>query len=561
MHTPQKALSQRVAAAKTAAQSPSASIAVESAVDTPKATGPLIRPVNFVDYGSSRGGAQKLKDTPQLKGTPHPKDTPRRLTIDGVEYELLPSSSKSAPEESYGPPAHSVAFQAIAEVDSEEESITSMQTIAPEEILPINLPSVLAAIDGSHPIVGISRWRVQQAYAQLSQARALWLPSIQAGLSFHRHDGNYQASNGDIVDVNRNSFQYGLGAGATGAGTTMPRPGIVAQFHLADAIFQPKRAQKAAWARGHAARATLNKQLLSAASAYIDLVGKHQSLEIRTAALNRLEELSRITNDYAETGQGLKADADRMSTELALAESQQVAAQQHIEEASAVLAQAISLDSEAALVPMDLNAVPLNLGGDQPTDGGTLIATALASRPELKECQTLVAAACEAYKREKYSACVPSVLLGFSTGGFGGGLGSNLANIDDRYDFDAMLTWQTRNLGFGERAARREKSAQVQQAKFEKIRVMDDVARQVRSALAKSKSASRQMQITQAAISRAEDSHRRNLERIRDGLGLPLEALQSIKALEATQGAYSQAVSEYNLAQIELQWAMGFPIQ
>ncbi len=39
----------------------------------------------------------------------------------------------------------------------------------------------------------------------------------------------------------------------------------------------------------------------------------------------------------------------------------------------------------------------------------------LATRPELKESQALVAAACEAYNREKYAPFVPSVLLGFST--------------------------------------------------------------------------------------------------------------------------------------------------
>jgi len=53
---------------------------------------------------------------------------------------------------------------------------------------------------------------------QLQRSRVLWLPSLQTGFSYHRRDGNYQASNGAIVDVNRNSLQYGFGMGATGAG-------------------------------------------------------------------------------------------------------------------------------------------------------------------------------------------------------------------------------------------------------------------------------------------------------------------------------------------------------
>ena len=48
-----------------------------------------------------------------------------------------------------------------------------------------------------------------------------------------------------------------MGAGAVGAGTT-PQPGIVAQFQLVDAIFQPAIAQRNAWAQEHARDAVLN---------------------------------------------------------------------------------------------------------------------------------------------------------------------------------------------------------------------------------------------------------------------------------------------------------------
>ncbi|MEM9588744.1 MAG: hypothetical protein AAGA03_15790 [Planctomycetota bacterium] len=177
----------------------------------------------------------------------------------------------------------------------------------------LNLPSVLAMVGGQHPAVGFARWRVQEAYAELARAEALWLPSIRTGFSFHRHDGNYQASNGDIVDVNRNSFQYGLGVGGTGAGTT-PSPGVVAQFHFADAIFLPRVTRKTAWARSHAAGATLNRQMRDAAHAYLDLLDAHQLTRLLMESKTRLADLAKITLDYAEAGEGLQADADRLQT-------------------------------------------------------------------------------------------------------------------------------------------------------------------------------------------------------------------------------------------------------
>ncbi len=422
----------------------------------------------------------------------------------------------------------------------------------------LNLPTALAMVGGQHPAVGFARWRVQEAYAQLAAAEVLWLPSIQAGFSFRRHDGNYQAVDGNIVDVNLNSFQYGLGTGAIGAGTTA-RPGLIAQFHLADAIFQPKVAEKAAWARGHAAATVLNQQLLTAATAYIELLDAYQDARILEESRERTAELSKITGDFAEAGEGLQADADRMQTELSLIDTRLLSAHERIAVASARLAQAISLDSNSQILTMDTIAVPLDLialGSDR----ASLISMGLSTRPELKESQALVAAACEAYKREKYAPFVPSVLLGFSTGGFGGGLGNDLSNVDNRYDFDALMSWQVRNLGMGEQAARRATTARIQQARFEQLRVMDQVALDITESYSQVEFRRQQIEVSQKAIASAANSYTRNLERIRNAQGLPIEVLQSVQALETARRAYLNAVISYNQAQFRLQWALGWPV-
>jgi len=427
-----------------------------------------------------------------------------------------------------------------------------------DNVITMNLPTALSMIGGQHPAVGFAQWRVQEAYARLEQANVLWLPSIQPGFSFHKHDGNYQASDGTIVDVNRNSFQYGLGAGATGAGTT-PRPGIVAQFELADAIFQPDVARKTAWARGHAANGVVNEQLLTVSLAYLELLNAEQDLRIVEESLARTGTLSKLTSDYAATGQGLQADADRLQTEMRLVENRLAAARERADVASARLAQALSIDGCQRIVPLDPTVIPIELVSCE-LDKGCLIGTGLSNRPELKEAQALVSAAWDEYRRQKYSPFIPSVLLGLSTGGFGGGLGNTLGNVDDRYDFDAMLTWEVRNLGFGEGAARRQSEAQIQQAKFEKVRVLDQIAREVSEAHSQVLHRSARIGITEQAVRTAEDSYRRNLSRIRDGQGLPLEVLQSVRALEDARRAYLVAIIEYNEAQFRLQWALGWPV-
>jgi len=513
-------------------------------VDTPPAAHPEI---------------QTVSHTPAI-ATAQPESKMATLTLDGRTYRIhLAEELQTVPANHAQSLRQDSVMHAVGE--PQQLRVAQPEPIAqpePAPVVELNLPTALSMVGGQHPAVGFAQWRVQEAYARLDQAQILWLPSIQAGFSFHNHDGNYQASDGSIVDVHRSSLQYGLGAGATGAGTT-PNPGVVARFHLADAIFQPKIAQTTAWARGHAANGVVNTQMLRVATAYMELLSAEQDLRIIEESADRTADLARLTSDFAAAGQGLQADADRMQTQLILLRGRLASARERNAVASARLSQALSIGADQRIIPLDPTVVPIELVSLE-MDKPTLIQTGLGNRPELKESQALVAAACEQHRRQRYAPFVPSMLLGFTTGGFGGGLGNSVDNVNNRYDFDAQLTWEVRNLGFGEQSARRETAARVQQAKYEKIRVMDQVAREVAEAHSQVVHRAERISLTQQAIQSAEDSFERNLSRIREGQGLPLEVLQSVQALEESRRAYLTAVIDYNQAQFRLQWALGWPV-
>jgi outer membrane protein TolC len=89
---------------------------------------------------------------------------------------------------------------------------------------------------------------------------------------------------------------------------------------------------------------------------------------------------------------------------------------------------------------------------------------------------------------------------------------------------------------------------------------MDQVAQEVAQANVQVAFRRQQMEMAQAAITSARDSYQRNIERIRNGQGLPIEVLQSIQALETSQRTYLNAVADYNRAQLQLQWALGWPV-
>ncbi len=86
---------------------------------------------------------------------------------------------------------------------------------------------------------------------------------------------------------------------------------------------------------------------------------------------------------------------------------------------------------------------------------------------------------------------------------------------------------------------------------------MDQVAQEVAEANVQVGIRRQQLEMAQTAITSARESYQRNVDRIRDGQGLPIEVLQAIQALETSQRAYLNAVANYNRAQLQLQWALG----
>jgi outer membrane protein TolC len=327
---------------------------------------------------------------------------------------------------------------------------------------------------------------------------------------------------------------------------------------LADAIFQPRITERTAWARQHAADAVLQDRMLEAAVAYLELLEAAQDIAIADEILADTAELARVTDEYARTGQGLLSDADRLRTDLALRRNEAIRAHERFTVASARLAEVLSLQAECQLLPSEVTVVPIDLV-PMAHSRQELLASGLTYRPELKESRCLVAEACERLKREKFAPLVPSVLLGMSYGGFGGGVGGNVSRFNDRADFDAMAYWQVRNLGFGERAARDLTGSQIEQAKFTQVRLMDRIAREISEAQTQVQHRRQQIEVAEAAVAAAQQSYEHNIARIREGQGLPIEALQSIHALATARREYLSVVMDYNESQFRLQRALGWP--
>lgn len=422
---------------------------------------------------------------------------------------------------------------------------------------PISLDNVLSIADEQNPNVAFARERIAESYARVDRAQGLWLPSLRAGTNYYHHEGEVQDVLGNVFSTNKSNMYGGLGASA-GAGSGSPTiPGVVAQFHLTDAIFQPKITGHQAASREFGATAARNDVLRNTALAYLELLRAEQSLAIAEEALANTKKLVELTGNYAEAGQGLRADYERMLAEEGVREAEVAAGVEGVRVASARLIQLLHGDQTVRLSTNEPVVTPIGLV-DQHETPASLIATALTRRPELAEQKHLVCEAVERLNREKCAPLIPSVLLGMSYGAFGGGLGSTIGNTNDRLDVDALAFWEVRNLGIGERAARNEASAIVRQNEKRQLALMDQVAREVIEFHAKVVEREKRIEFSKKGIIAAERSYQLNSDRIKNAQGLPIESLQSVQALAIARLAYLNAVIDFNTAQFELCRAIGW---
>ena len=216
--------------------------------------------------------------------------------------------------------------------------------------LPIDFATALGLTAGQNPRIAFAQAQVQQAFAQYSAARVLWLPSIRTGMNYNKHEGEIQDVVGFSFPTSRGAAYGGLGAGAVGAGSPAI-PGIYAQFHLTDAIYQRQITGHALDAREWLSDAAINDQLLETAVAYLALLEALQRKAIAEQTAEHGQQLAEITGSFFRAGAGTQADADRAAAALAILKNDVTRADEAIAVASARLSQQLSTDPTFVLTP------------------------------------------------------------------------------------------------------------------------------------------------------------------------------------------------------------------
>jgi outer membrane protein TolC len=411
------------------------------------------------------------------------------------------------------------------------------------------------------------------ALRQLAAAQAL--PNLNLGTNYDAHGGALQRSNGSILRVDRNSLYLGLGAGAVGSGT-VNIPGLNYNINVGAGWYGLLAARQRVTTASAAADAVRNDVLLRVYLSYLDLLRADGRRAIATRNRTEAAELARVTDVYAKAGRGRRADADRAAVELRRRDADLTQAEADTLVASTRLCQLLNLDPSTRLRPTDGWAVPAPLVPD-PIPLADLIALALMQRPELAARRSEVREFLYQLSLAKVLPFSPTVILGFSAGGFGGGsdlvstppgvvqtngqtvIGPRFSSLDGRSDFDAAVFLTFRNLGVGNVALVRAADSRLKQSQLRELATLNLVRAQVAESHARAASRLLQIDATEKAVRDSSNAYEEDLTRIKAGAGLPLEVIDSLRLLGRSRYEYLDTIIDYNRAQVQLWVALGRP--
>ena len=406
----------------------------------------------------------------------------------------------------------------------------------------IDLATSLKLAGAQNLDVQIAREKLAEAKANQDSAQLQFFPWLSTGIAYRRHDNQIQDVAGSIIDVHKQSYA--------------PGGALTAQLDLGDAIYKSLAAKQLVKAADFALQAQQQDSVAAAALGYLDLA-------FARAAIGVAREAVRISTNYhaqlvvaVDVGLAFKGDLLRVQVQ---SERNQQLLRQAIENqraAGARLAQTLHLDPSIALEPGEDDVVPISLIATN-VNLLSLLSQAVADRPELRQSQSLSAAAREAKKGVQYGPWIPSIGAQVFVGGLGGGQGGDLGNFGNQEDYFVGLSWKFGPGGIFDRSRQRSSDARLKSSELNTAKVRDEISRQVVEAFARWQSQQDQMIAAGRALAAAAESLRLTQSRKEFGVGIVLENITAEQDLTRSRQDYLKTITQFNQAQFSLRQAIG----
>jgi outer membrane protein TolC len=405
-------------------------------------------------------------------------------------------------------------------------------------VLPVTLDAVLRLAEEQNPQLALARERVCQAFAEKDLADQRWLPEVNVGTGYYRHEGGIQDQDGTLV---RSS------AGALIAGAD-----LAARFDPRAAAFAKLDAARRTWQQKGELRRVTTEVLLDAAGTYIDLLAAHTGLAIARSLDADLRALDERAQKLANLEKGARVEVVRIDGEITGQQQIIRKLEGQARSASAKLAYLLNLDPCTEIVPADGQLVALSLA-DADAPCCDLVARAATCGPGLREMEAILALI---HKGMQDAAgpgrYLPVVTAQALEGSFGAGPNGSMT-FTNRFDFGVQARWNVTELLTAD-AQRRIGNSALAQAHLTYADLKGKLTLAVQEARESALSGREQMRLAEEQIKQARTALELSDVRQREGIqGSSFsEVLLAQRAVAAARANYLGVMREYDKAQLRL---------
>lgn len=399
------------------------------------------------------------------------------------------------------------------------------------------LRQVLQMARGRAIVLAIVAEDLEVARSEEAIARRSMLPSVQVGARYLSLDGVTQATAGEFLDVNKQS--YGLGA----------------ELRLVLDPAQAWLARRAAAQRALAAASNL--QAVEAqvsghvASLYLEL-GQARALEaVAEAALEDAVQLLALVRDRVEAGSGLALDLERSRASLASAERDALVATANAGMIRARLSRILDTSLPEALEPkVNLEREPLDYHQVTQAALAAAVESGFREHPAMARSRALVRAAEEETEAMDAEWRTPRLELSAALDGFG----EELDDLNGRERLGAALVF---DLSPASASRTRRARALESQARLRTHQMRANLAAEIEIGVQALRAERAILVSLEQELAAAAAARRLAMDLHQQGAGLLYDVLDAQSALRRAQAARVVAVARHDRALVALWVAAG----
>jgi len=406
------------------------------------------------------------------------------------------------------------------------------------KLLPIGLDTVLRLAEEQNGQIALAREKVNEAFAGQDLAKSAWLPAINAGTAYYRHEGGIQNEDGTLTQSSTGAMLAGVE--------------LSGRLDLRQAVFAQVNAERKFWQNKGELSRIASETLLDAATTYIDLLTARNGEVIALRLVKNAEEMLAQARGVLKAEPGTQFIVEGIEAEVFGLRQAARKLRQQGNAAGIKLAYLLGIGSGVELAPVDSKLVPFELV-DANTPAEQLVNKAMTNGPGVRELEQLLAVINTAREQAKGPGrFMPVVEMRVLEGAFGAGPGSHL-DWDNRLDLGVQARWNLTD-AFTGRQQQRLAESRIQQVHLTYQDVRAKLAAGVQEAQEASLSGREEIRLAREAVRHADEGHKLSYRRLKDNAtgSTTVEVMGYIHGLQSAYLNYLGVVSAYDKAQLRL---------